>query len=62
MIDFLLAAALITPHTSFHVPDGDAHNALHREGCLDTKTFMVKSYEKERMDRDKFEIRGADIR
>lgn len=48
-----------TSHSSFHVPDGDSHNILHSEGCIDTATVVVSSYLKIRKDKDTFFIESA---
>lgn len=50
-----------TSHTSFHVPDGLAHNQLHKEGCEDTRTYMVGNFIKSRQDKDTYRIDGADF-
>ena len=57
----LLLAALVTTHTSQHVPAGLAHNELIGEGCERTQYAMPGKYSKERVDKDTFLIRGADF-
>jgi hypothetical protein len=53
------ANAQTTSHTSFHVPDGLAHNTMHQEGCTETKTVVVSKFTKTRTDKDTFTLVGA---